>query len=402
MAAAGASPLPEGQLWRSIILVQASVFASGFFFGVVIPILSVILEQDGVSTTLIGLNASMAMIAAVLFGPFVPRLTRRFGIYRSMLLGLALLLAGMLLLPAVRELEAWFAFRFLLGVGMVIHWTLIMTWLNAIVTEKNRGFALGINGALWGLGYAAGPVLLKLIGIDGYTPFLTSGAIILASIALLLVFRRAVPEVAIEATRHVGHAFRMAPIIMIIAFVGGFGETGLGAMLPVYGLHSGLAVEDAVVMIAVLTIGGVALQVPVGWAADRVNRWMLMIACIGCGILGPALLPFAIHSAVGLWVNLFMWGGMLVGIHSIGVTLLGQRFPASELAQANALFVMCFSAGAASGSFASGSAMAAWDPQGLPVLLGSVFMVLMIYTLFCRPWRADRAERALKAGEGTG
>jgi MFS family permease len=402
MAITDASPLSQGQLWRSIILVQVSVFASGFFFGVVIPILSVMLEQDGVSTTLIGLNASMAMIAAVLFGPFVPRLARWMGLRNCMLLGLALLLAGMLLLPIFRQLEAWFAFRFLLGLGMVIHWTLIMTWLNAIVTEKNRGFALGVNGALWGLGYAAGPVLLNLIGIDGFTPFLTSGAVIVGSVALLLVFRRAVPDIEIKATRHVGHAFKVAPVIMIIAFVGGFGETGLGAMLPIYGLHSGLGVEDAVIMIAVLTIGGVVLQVPVGWAADHMNRWMLMIACIACGIFGPALLPFAVQSPVGLWVDLFLWGGMLVGIHSIGVTLLGQRFPASELAQANALFVMCFSAGAAGGSFASGSAMAAWDPHGLPVLLAIVFMVLMIYTLLCRPWRGERAERALKAGEGRG
>ena len=402
MAAAESSHLPEGQRWRSIILVQACVFASGFFFGVVIPILSVMLEQDGVSTTLIGLNASMAMIAAVLAGPFVPRLARWLGLYRAMQLGLVLLLVGMLLLPTVRELNAWFGFRFLIGIGMVIHWTLIMTWLNAIVTEKNRGFALGVNGALWGLGYAAGPALLKLVGIDRFTPFLTSGVIILGSIALLLVFRRAVPEIEIKATRHVGHAFRMAPVIMIIAFVGGFGETGLGAMLPVYGLHSGLGIEDAILMISVLTIGGVALQVPFGWAADHVNRWMLMIVCIACGIVGPALLPFAVQTTIGLWVNLFLWGGMLVGIHSIGVTLLGQRFPASELAQANALFVMCFSAGAAGGSFASGSAMAAWDPHGLPVLIGTIFMALMIYTLFCRPWRSERAERALKAGEGPG
>jgi MFS family permease len=402
MASAHTLPLPKDQLCRSIILVQASAFASGFFFGVVIPILSVMLERDGVSTTLIGLNASMAMIAAVLAGPFVPRIARRLGIYHTMILGLALLLVGIMLLPVVRELNAWFAFRFILGIGMVIHWSLIMTWLNTIVSEKNRGLALGINGALWGLGYAFGPVLIKSIGLNGLTPFLISGAAILGSAALLLIFRRAVPEIEVTATRHVWHAFRAAPVIMIIAFVGGFGETGLGAMLPVYGLHSGLGIEDAIIMISVLTIGGVVLGVPTGWAADRMNRWMLMIACIGCGIVGPALLPFTVHATAPLWLNLFLWGGMLVGIHSIGVTLLGQRFPASELAQANALFVMCFSAGAAGGSFASGGAMEVWDPHGLPVLLGVMFTILLIYMVIARPWRESDAQDALKADEGRG
>ncbi len=393
----GVMALTERQRWVSIYVVQFSVMVTGFLFGIVIPILSVILENDGVSTTLIGLNASMAMIAAVITGPFVPRVTRRIGLFNTIMGGLGILLASIILLPVFNSLGAWFPLRFLIGIGMVIHWSLMMTWLNAIVTEKNRGLALGINGALWGLGYAAGPEVIARIGLEGFTPFLISGGATVGSAILLLACRRVVPALNVQSTRHVGHAFRVAPIIMILAFVGGFGETGLGALLQVYGLHSGLPTGDAIRMISILTIGGVVLAAPSGWFADRMNRWGLLLGFIACGVVGPILLPFAVGERITLWPTLLLWGGMLVGIHSIGMTLLGQRFPASELAQANALFVMCFSAGAASGSFASGGAMAAWDPHGLPVLMGSMFALLLLVALLRRPWR-DPAYHQPKRG----
>ena len=72
----------EGQLTpvqrrKSLIAVIACISVVGMGLGVSIPLLALMMERQGVSSTLIGANTAMPALATLLFTPFIPGLLHR-------------------------------------------------------------------------------------------------------------------------------------------------------------------------------------------------------------------------------------------------------------------------------------------------------------------------------------
>ena len=132
-----------------------------------------------------------------------------------------------------------------------------------------------------------------------------------------------------------------------------------------------------------------ALQYPVGMLADRIDRRLVLLLCAMVGFVGIATLPplIATTSWTGgrpilLYLSLFIWGGTLTGMYTVGLTLLGQRFQGSALISANAGFVMLYEIGALGGPPLSGYAMDLWNPHGLVVAMSIVclsYAALILY-----------------------
>ncbi len=376
------SQLSASQRLRGLIAVLASLMAAGITFGTSIPLLSLLLERRGVSTSMIGLNTSMPVLATVLFSPFIPSIVARFGTYRSMMAGIALIIVSFLLLPIFQSLEMWFVLRFLIGIGMSVHWIVSETWLNSATTSSNRGLYAGLYATLMGAGFAFGPVLLTFIDIDGWTPFLIiTGAIAMAAIPLTLAIDCA-PKLEMSAPSERWSAIRKAPTIFIAVFISGLSETNLMSLMPIYGLQMGLPQTEAVLLAAVAIAGAVCLQLPIGWLNDRMNRHTLLITSGLIGFAGALALPFILEPEYLRWPVLFLWGGVAMGLYTIGLAELGDRFTNSALSGANALYVMTYCLGSMAGPPIAGALMDGFGPNGFPItLIGAFSIFLVIATL---------------------
>ena len=77
-----------------------------------------------------------------------------------------------------------------------------------------------------------------------------------------------------------------------------------------------------------------------------------------------------------------VWGGAATGIYAVGLTILGDRFGAAELAAASAVFAMVFELGSVTGPAASGKALELWGPQGFVAVLVAVAAAFVIYAVF--------------------
>ncbi len=111
--------------------------------------------------------------------------------------------------------------------------------------------------------------------------------------------------------------------------------------------------------------GNILFQIPIGMWADRADRRLVLLVCALTGLVGILAIPFVTHSLVLFAPTLFIFGGVVVGLYTVGLTLLGERFKGADLASANAAFVMMYSIGALVGPPLSGAAMDLWDPHGL-------------------------------------
>src|SRR5579862_1648510 len=155
-----------GERRLSLLVINLSVFGAGVAWGSLMPLVALRLAHQGVSAGVIGLNTAMSPLAILAVGPFLPRLIARLGTLASICYGLSAAAITVLLLPA------WFALRFLAGAAVSIQWVVSETWLNLVASERDRGRVMGIYATVMALGFAIGPSLIGLVGIDGWTPFL--------------------------------------------------------------------------------------------------------------------------------------------------------------------------------------------------------------------------------------
>jgi MFS family permease len=121
----------------------------------------------------------------------------------------------------------------------------------------------------------------------------------------------------------------------------------------------------------VLILGAIALQTPIGWIADRIDRRRLLTIGAGVGALLPLLLYAALDVAWLVWALLFLLGGVALGYYTVGLALLGARFAPGELAVANAAFMVLYEAGTTGGPVLAGAAMELWPPHGYLMALAA-------------------------------
>lgn len=369
---------------RSLVAVIASATVAGLTFGLTIPLLSLLLERGGIGTTWIGLNAAASSVAILIVGPWVPRILDALGVLRAMYIAVAAIIVILLLLPLWYGLWPWFFLRFLLGGFAAVHWIVSETWIIAVTTRENRGRVVSIYMTLLLAGFASGPLLITVVAIDSWTPFAISAALIALSTAPLWLAQGYVPSIPRRAPAALSSAFRVAPLVMAAALLGGFSDTTIFSLLPIYGLREGLARDGAVLMLSVLMLGGVVMQVPLGWIADRMQRRRLLAVCgLGC-LLCPLLMPSVVGSAALAWPVLVVWGTSSLGIYTMGLTLLGDRFEPARLAAANAAFVAIYELGSVLGPVAGGSGMDLLGPSGLMVVFAAVAALFLGLALVFR------------------
>jgi predicted MFS family arabinose efflux permease len=362
--------------WPAIAGVIATVSVFAIAQGLSYPLLSFILERQGTSSALIGLSAAMTPLGIVASAPLIPPLARRFGAGATALCcaGLAALLLA--LIGWAQDVSAWFALRFLLGVAINPLYVLSEVWIIALTPPSLRGRVMGIYTAIISAGFAAGPLTLILVGSEGWPPFLVGiTAFLLCGLCLASVVKR-LPKVDDgRGEASVRRFLPEAPVLLLAVVVASAFEQAALSLLPVYGLAYGLGEAGMAAFLTVLIAGNIALQVPLGLAAERLTPRTVLTACAAGTALGCLLLPSLIGTPLQ-WPLAFIWGALSYGIYTIALVELGARFSGSMLIAGNAAFALMWGAGGMAGPAGAGAMMGAIGVQGLPVTLGLLCLVL--------------------------
>jgi MFS family permease len=113
-----------------LLAILTSITAVGVTLGITAPLFSVALAHMGLDSALVGLNTSLGVAATLVTAPFVPRLLARLSPVPIMFGGI-LLSAGVLLGAGyLRTAGLWFLLRFVIGIGMSLHWVISETCIN--------------------------------------------------------------------------------------------------------------------------------------------------------------------------------------------------------------------------------------------------------------------------------
>lgn len=364
-----AETLSEQDRLRSLAAVIACISVVGVTMGLAYPLLSLIMEARGTPRTVIGLSSAMPAIAMLIFSPQIPRIVAVIGL-KAFILGCIGTEAAMFAaLKIVDDVYGWFPIRFVMGASAAGLFIASETWINQIAREETRARLMAIYSITLSAGVASGPIIVGLTGIDGWLPFLIGVGFVLAAAIPLAWTGRLAPALEGRASFGVFSFVRIAPSLAAAVLLFAAIESTTGALLPVYGARSGLGLAPAAAMMTVVLLGSMAFQLPIGWLADRFDRYMVLAWLGAFSAGGAALLPAVVEHGLLLWAVLFLWGGVAAGIYTVALAIQGQRFRGAELITANAAFGVLWGFGSIAGPAAGGIAMDLWDPHGLAVVL---------------------------------
>ncbi len=368
--------------YLAIALAIVLVALVGVSLSLTIPLLSLGMERMGITSTLNGLNTATAGIANLLIVPFVPRLAARFGV-RVLLLGTILVgIVSTLLFPLLPFL-LWFPLRFALGASLGALFVLSEYWINATAPPGRRGMVMGLYATVLALGFAAGPALLGLLGPEGWPPYVASAALFATALIPLGLAGGRTPE--FEENENGGynlfHFLRTAPSATLAALIFGAVETGTFALLPVYGTRTGLSEQEAAGLVSMIALGNVLFQIPVGFISDKIDRRKILFVCGLAGAIGAALIPAVAPSPIAFKFGLFIFGGIVGGLYTVGLAHLGQRYTGHDLASANAAFIMLYSVGLIDGPPLVGGGMDLIGPNGMAATLGLLLGIYAVVVL---------------------
>mgnify|MGYP003312044517 FL=1 len=364
----------------------------GITFSLYTPLLSLILEARGASSTLIGALAMIAS-AGIIIGSFaVPRFMRHVE-GRSLLLGgVVFEIVLIFALMSTQSIVAWFVIRFLGGLVGSVLFVVTETWMIEITPREHHGRVMGFYNTTLALSFALGPLILSVTGTQGTMPFLVGiGLMGLAGLPVLWAGRYAPASSEKPGFGVVSFAF-VAPLLALACFVVAFMELTTTSLIPIYGLRVGMTESSATLMLFFGAAGGALLQFPIGWAADHFDPRKVLVACALAGLVCAVAWPFSVGVPFLLWTTLFLWWGLFAGVYTVAMILAGQWFSGVELATAMAAFGVFWGVGAFVGPMVGGASMDLWDPYGLPLTLVIVAGVFVVFSLLRRFYHLPQIE----------
>lgn len=366
-------------------MVCITIFAT--VGSLILPVLTLNLEARGESSTLIGLFGAILGLTAMAAAPFAPKLVRRVGAKRA-LCGLLLIIAvaDLSYKPFEHSLTAWFVIYAIASSAVGLIFVIAETVIVTLAPPSRRGLLLGVYTTGFSFGFAAGPVILRFTGIDGWAPFIIAAGLAIAAAGVVSMAK--IKTVPVEPG---GRFFRMAkyaPLPFACAFALGAAEMSVYDLLPVYARKIGFNTDAAVGFLMVFSIGTLLMQPLIGVAADRFNSLRMLAFAAILGIAGALALPYLAAEGEGMvlrFILIGIWGGCLMAVYPLGLAQAARVFPTHSLAAANALFGFSYGAGALCGPILTGAAMDI-TPGGIAFTL-ALFSTLPLLVMSRSCWR---------------
>ncbi|MEC5290824.1 MFS transporter [Aurantimonas sp. C2-6-R+9] len=373
--------------WVSAGAAIASISAVGIALGLGLPLLSVILEQRGISASLIGANTAVAGIASLLAAPLITPIARRLGVRLSMLIAIALSGISALGFYFLTPFWTWFPLRLVFHFAITALFVLSEFWITAAAPPGKRGFVLGIYATVLSLGFAAGPFIFSQVGSTGILPFAIGAGVIFASAIPLFFAWNRQPALGERQRGSFWRYIFAVPTATGAVLIFGAVESGGFALFPIYGERLGFSESSAALLLTAIGLGNVLMQIPIGLVSDRVrDRRSLLSLFALIGLIGTLSLPLVAQDWMLMATLLFLWGGVVAGLYTVGLAHLGSKLAGSELASANAAFIFCYSAGMLVGPQAIGSSMDLFGANGFAWALALFFGLYLVLTLGRMAW----------------
>ncbi len=376
---ASGQPLAHARLGLTAIFGSTFLELIGYFM--LLPLLLLRLKGADVSTTVAGLFAACGWAGIFLFTPFSSWVAQQMGRRPALWLAAGVPAVASLGFAFTDDLMWWFMLQVLAGAASGLRWVLAEAVVAEFAPPGQRGRYVGLFETMVGTTFVIGPMVLVWVGPTSTAALGVAIGFIFAGL-LWTFLVPPMPPAADAATSPVGirgvwHALVQHPIIMLAGFIGGFFESGVTSILPLYGLALGLTAASAALLVAASGLGSALMMFPVGLAADRfadaaAGRRTLMVILALVTLTATFLVPLVAEFSWLAWPVVFVWGGAGGSLYTLAMIDIGARESGVTLVNSTAVLVLTYTFGSMAASASSGMLLQ-WSPvYGFPAALAMV------------------------------
>ncbi len=378
-------------LFLSAILLQLSSGGVG-------PLDALSGLQEGFTRTQVGFLGS-----AHFFGFFVgcwwaPRLMGTVGHSRAFAVFTALGAIGILSHMMLVRPEAWAVMRIATGLCVAGCYTVIESWMQAKLTNQNRGKAMGAYRLVDMGGSLAAQMMISILTPAAYMSYNLLAILCCASLLPLLLTKASPPETPEAPRLRPMMAIRLSPLAAAGIVTAGLTSAAFRMVGPIYGLEIGLSADQIGLFLAAFVLGGAVAQFPVGWLADKYDRRWVMI-WLSVAAIAVSLGTTAIGSSAGgiVFTAAILFGLTTFPIFSVA-TAHGNDFATREqMIELNASFMFLYAVGAIASPVISSALIGVFGPSALFLFIAMAHVVLVGFSLLrmrSRPTSTQRTSYA--------
>ena len=376
-----------------VLLGVASAQAA---LGLSTPLIALLLVQLGASSGAIGVVASAYYVGFLGGALTADRLVRRLGHVRTFAV-LAAVAADAALACVFAQSPILVALsRLLVGYSTSGMFLVAESWLNdrADTATRGRTFSAYLM-ASWGPA-ALGPLLLSVVA-PAPVLFVGVGIAFATAVVPMMLTSQPNPEVRAQVRMGPVTLFRISPVGAACALASGLVNSSYYAMVPIY---LGTVGQDASAIGAytsVAMIAGLAVQIPIGIASDRIGRRPVALAAMLVAF-GAAAALLAIGPA-SLWVLGaigFVYSGATSPLYGLGASQTNDRMQRGDYVAASGGLLFMWSLGSSVSPTLAGTVMGFLGPRGLFLYLIAILGAVALFTAIRMLQRAEvpRGERS--------
>lgn len=385
--------------YRFWILVSI-VAISGLTQGMLLPLIAVIFEKNGVSSFLNGVNATGLYIGVLVASPFMEQPLRKLGFKPIILFGGVTVILSLALFPMWKSVWFWYVLRLLIGIGDHSLNFGTQTWITDFSPTEKRGRNIALYGLFFGLGFAIGPLMTPLVSVNPALPFIISSLLCFIGWLFVLTLKNEHPEQEIEVThffdtlKRFKTACKYAWVAFLPPLAYGFLESSLNGCFPVYALRIGQDVQNISIILSSFSIGSIVFQLPLGILSDRLGRRNVVIGIFFLGFITFTLASFAEQSFAGLTACLFTAGMFVGSTFSLGISYMADLIPKNLLPTGNLLCGIFYSLGSLLGPSAGGLFIQFFQNLSFFNILSAIFFIIFLVFLFKKDGTMVSSEEA--------
>lgn len=355
-----------------------------------------IMLGNGMHFTLVGLRgdienfsaSALAIVTSAYFGGFLvgartaPKLIQRVGHVRVFAAVGSFLSAGLIALPLLVDPIAWTVMRVAIGFCMAGIYVTAESWLNAEASNENRGTILSIYMIVQTLGMISAQGVLTLGDASTASLFIVASILISISFGPILLSVTQTPTVEMSRPMALRDLVGAAPLGTVgVFFLGTLFATQAG-MGPVFAAQIGLQAQQVSLFMAMLFIGPLLLQVPIGWISDRVDRRRVIFVTSAFGV-SFSLLGWSAGEDQGLlFLFAFLTGGVTMPLYALLLAYANDAMSREDMPAASGALALTFGLGAILGPLAAGFVMQAFGSYMFWITLAGTFLAIAVFALY--------------------
>ena len=224
--------------------------------------------------------------------------------------------------------------------------------------------------------------MISVLEPASYVSYNILALICCAALVPLVLTRIEQPQVPKARRLRPGLAWERSPLAVAGVVSAGLTTAAFRMVGPIYGVEVGLSNDEIALFLAAFVLGGALSQYPVGWAADRYDRRIVLIALSALAILSCAVMvTFAANGTGSAFATAGLFGLITFPIYSVATAHAHDFASQDERVDISAAFIFYYAVGAIASPWFVASLIDRFGPSAMFSFVSLAHVILIAFSL---------------------